>query len=838
MLICTDGQFDNKDQAHAESKINEYISPYPSMHTIYLGFMDAFDLKGSSLCRSYKFTPYLAKDPSSIIDVMQDIANQMSGRYTLPEANFKISGNTVTVDLNQYEYSFKNVSVIVQNSGARSVSAKYEGKEIVPVQQCFFNPKSLNMKSGYSAVFKGDPYMYGGKLELTFDTEVKDVAVLAEPALNIEHYYEYLDGDEYKRVDMQYINSHLRPDDKIRIGYEVREKANNKIMDLEKLFGEVETKVSYAEQSGACGDEFSLVLGTNEVSVSVSVMGGKYTMYSSDTCIVESDPTHYRIEDKGCPELISSNGGKNPSIQSLYTVYVSNAPIGSKDALEKYTVEHSFVNENGEEITSKLQVNPDGTLTALTEIPFGAFGQYTETLKVISPDGISREHTHSAAYVPTSVEVKATENAAFTLTESQLSKNGTHIRFELMTDGAPINFDSNIISYSLTIGDVELSSYAVIEGNVLTYVPNSDTLSTVPIKAGELEIKLVANLTTDTSIMSEASANIIVERSSYVLEAIQSPNKRVDRFALDESTAVLRFRLLRDGEPMPLNEMQNLYNSGDIAVKDKGTFGSFVWLPCGKEVSVEAYEGYGTVNVRVTRDMINPFQTFFAMLILNGEKEVSVSCFGCEDTDSFEFTASSLWSYIWRILVILLVIHIILFIIGFFIAKSFPSGTFLRIRLPMDSSSKITMSYVPVNLGFKEKWLWHWRRFVFVLPFWGNQPDESIAGLAEIKFVKGKEKAQIKFLKNMRSLSFTRDSSEAGKAYQTIMKEISKKDYKGSRQPIKDILTSGEVRRYYKGQSNGAKVVGQESNMGTTPYGIFDSEQKLKEIFVFVKRKD
>lgn len=837
VVIFTDGAFNYG--VDSEAAIRKYIDAYPSLHTIYLGFVDAPDLGGSSLSNEYKFTSYTAKNPDTIVDVMQDIANQMSGRYTLPSAAYKIDGNKVTVNLDSYEYSFKNVSVIAQNCGASINSVTYSLGNVSVSQSCSITPyeelAKIGMQAGCSAVIKGDPYLYGGELTIEFSSPVTDVAILAEPALAIVHYFEYSDGGEYKRVDMQYINSNLSDEDSIRVGYEVYERAKGTQIDLDKLFGDVETKVTYAGNSYVCGEDFPLVVGINDIGVSVSVMSGKYTMYSSETCIVESDPTYYRI-DAGD---VSISAGANPQFVSEYTVYVDNRPIDS-NLLKNgtYALEYKLTAPDGSSVEDAVpKISDNGKLVITKNLKFGEYGEYEEWVKVTSPEGITREQTRTVAYVPASLTLNVIENGELTMTEHQLSKNESTVKFELSADGVPISFDGSVVAYSLTVNGVDVTAYTGTESNMLSYTPSSSTLSTVPILQGDMDIELSVSLCTDASVSASAKSHISVESSSYSVENVSSPSKSVDRFALDDSQAVLYFRILRDGEQVGANDMQNLYSVGEITASDTGTFSKYFWLPCGLDVSFEEQSGGGVIAVRVVRDMPNPIQTFAAMLILNGEKTITVTCRGSEAQDSFDFAASNLWSYIWRILVILLIIHTILFLIGFIVCKNFVSGTYLRIRLPDDDSSKIGVSTKPVNLTFGEKWGWHFKRFIFMLPVLANQTGDIAFGKIEYKFTRGKEKDQIRFIRDMRSLEYTKMGNEAGLLYEAYLKEFRSKKYMGGTPRVKDSITAGAVRTMYRGNDVGAKVQNKECNLTQTPYGFYDSDNKLKEIIMFIRRK-
>lgn len=845
-FVDEDTNFDGKDdyksynsQSEIEDAIASYISDYPSLNTIYLGFgnvgnNEVYDLADGSLSEKYKFSSYVAdlgKGPDTLAEAMQEIANQLSGRYTLDPASYTVDGNTVTVDLAKFPYSFKSVSVMAQNCGATIDGAYLDGSTLPILQKCtIIPPEGLDdMKTGCSAVIKsntGDCFPKK-ELRLTFNAPVESLSLLAEPYISLTHYYEY----KGERVDMQFINSNLTEGDEIVVRYEAKDGANGTAFDMKDAFGKVVTKVTYAGNSYECGDKIPLTVGKNEVGVSVSVMDGQYTLYSSEICIIESNPLNFRVMHEGdCPATFTTTG--KPVLQSTYLIYKEGNPITSKAALGMYTVEVEVTDANGNVINRAGIINDDGTVTVRTELPASGYGEYTEWIKVIDPDKLFREHSHTVNYIPAKIYLQSTGDAGFTMTETEIAENYDKvIRFALTTEGgAPMPFDG--MEYTLTVNGTKIESPSV-EDNILSFTPNSH--SEASMDAREHTVELTASLIGHPEIAAEASTAFTVTPSTHEMVNYDSPCKTVERFALDENTAVVYFQLLRDNKPLSESELQARINEGKITVTDKGTFSKNFMLPCGKTYKAETVNGEGVIAVRVTRDWINPFQSFEAMFILNGAKPVTATYGDTAATDAFTFTPSSLWSYIWRILVILLVIHLTLFIIGFFIARSYPTGTFLKISLPTDDSSKIRISSVLMNFSFKDKWLWHYKRLIFMLPIFGDQPGRSLFGMASIKFTK-KEKPQYAFLMTLRDLTRAQPTNEGGRDFAAILKEIGSKKFKGVIPRVKDTVTAGILRKMYRPKGPDAKVAGQESNISGTAYGKFDSNQKLKEILVFIKK--
>lgn len=696
LVILTDGAFNGVTKGDVEdtsSCVEGYISQYPSLNTIYLGFVDAVDLSGSSLTSKYKFSPYIAKDVDSIVDAMQKIANLLSGRFTMPKETFSVSGSTVTVDLNKYEYALKSISIIAQNCGAEIESAVYNTNDMKVSQPCILRPnKNLGIATGYSGVIKGDPYFNGGTVTITFSAPIaeENLAILAEPALNMTSYIECKDGNSFKRVDIQYVNENLRQGDIIRIGYEITEMANGTPIDISKIFGETKTKVIYAGNSYECGQEFPLVLGTNDIGVTVSVMDGKFVMHDSIKCVIEQDPSYFRIEAAFSDNLNSTA----KVLKSVYTVFANNAPL-TKLELEAYGISITTTNSDGTEIAATYVIGNDGKIIVSSDISSGGFGVYNEYIKVTSPIGTWREHSHSVNFYPSSIDVKLISGDGLSMTEAELANGFGEIKFELTADGLPLSFDSGIIDYKLMFADADVASFATVEGNVLTYVPRTIDTGKGALTPGQIAITLTASLKNDQAVTDSAEVKFTLNPSVYELQVIQSPDKKIDRFLINANDAVLYFNILRDGDTMSAAELEALYKDGKIKLDGKGMFTNPL-LPCASAVTSEIYDGVGVIAVRTERDQAKLFACFTSMFLFNN-KEVTFTYGNNTVSDSFDFTSSNVWSYIWRILVIIAIIHVILWAVGFAFRKNFPAGALVGVSLAGRTTGNVSSTAIPIN---------------------------------------------------------------------------------------------------------------------------------------------
>ena len=888
LVVLTDGAFNEQTSSYgADAVVESHIKDFPSLRTIYFGLgSDSPDLSGSQLTKKMPFTPYRAASTDDIVSAMQSVANQLSGRYTLESKYYSVNGSTVTVDLNKCELAFKTVSVIAQDCGVTLVSAKHDGKTVNVAQPCVIEPKGLTdkIKNGYSGVIAGSPYLSGGKLTLEFSGPVSanKLNILAEPALVIDSYLEYKNGANWEKTTMQYINANLSQNDKIRVGYDVYEQAGGGIVDLSKIFGESKASVTYAGKTYNVGDEIPLVVGNNEIGISVSVMDGAYTMYSSIICIIEQNPTYYRVENK-CDEEFSVTTKK---AQAVFTVYSNNMPLSaanlskydwkvsvkapdgsdadfktsvgadgkvtvdvtaargaygdyqidftitseygisrsashtvkyypksieikgthpesfpkgvtvaeseytisidgtqlSAEDLGKYTWELKTYAPGGSEAQTKVTIGADGKIKSVLDVSSGSYGSYETKLKIVVSESFQKEYTHAIKNYPTTVTMNALDKGGYSVSQYQLTVNERPMSFELFSDGQPFVFNNGITTYKVVVGGTDVTQYAVADGNVLKYAPRVEHFSEA-LSLGEMTVNVSVSCSEAASLNASASNTMKVIETVYKVEPVEHSKKSVDRFRLGSIDAALYFRVLRDGDAMPVDELAACIESGEIKIKDKkGTFGWQIWLPCGKEITTETVGGEPVITFRATRDWIKPLDNFAAMLIFNGDKPVTVEYMGVEGTDAITFTKSPIWSYVWRILLILFIIHCGLYIAGFFNGKckSLPSGVFVSASLN-NNGSDVRFNLTEINFTFWEKYGWHLARFIphSKKLWWYHQPDIEDMGDIVYGYFES-DSPTFRFNgKGMRKIKTPVAATATKKIFFEYLNDISKYDGKG-----------------------------------------------------------
>ena len=460
LIVLTDGAFNaqpswwtdgaawsgSDDQYKTNKIIEHHIADFPSLKTIYISFAGGVDLRNDSyLSDRFSVTPYFAPTGVELVTELCKVSNQISGRYTLDGDKFSIDGNTVTIDLNKIDFSLKSLSVIAQDCGATLEEVRYNGEPIsadLITQESIIKSNmrpgvDLGMRDGYSAVINGDSFFLGGRLEMKFSgpVEKEKISIMAEPALSIVPFVEFQKKNEttWTAVDAeeaaQYINENLIKDDKVRVTYKVIEQAGGTEIDIQNVFSDVESTITYAKKSFAVGEAIPLEIGNNEIAVSVGVMGGAYKMYSSIRCIIEANPEAYKVVGT-VGDSISYFGG---AASASYVVYAGGYSLDQAELGGGYRWVLELTCPDGSVKEIPTSVNSSGIISANITATPGLFGQYKATFKVYSPFSISRSHTQHLNYAKPNITIEASGTD-----EVKYSNTAANVTFTVKADGIPL----------------------------------------------------------------------------------------------------------------------------------------------------------------------------------------------------------------------------------------------------------------------------------------------------------------------------------------------------------------------------------------------------------------
>ncbi len=768
LIILTDGEFSNV--SNITNTITNRISPYTSLNTIYYNFGEG-ELPQID---NYPFSGYKSNNSAELVTQMQAIANKMSGRFKLDLQDDQISGNKITLDLSKYDISFNSISIVAQNIGGKIVSAKYKGSTISSVDELVLTNEVRpgviveDMNTGYLASYN-TYFNREGLFEIEFDvpiTNKDDVSILVEPSLYMEPYLEYKDENgNFIEADMQYINSHLKPGHDIKVQYRVFDEKTHKQVNIEKLFGDVSTKVSYAGKSYNTDEVIQLVVGKNQISLDVTADESNYTLHSSFMCIIDKNPEDFRIQSK----VIKNINEDLRKHKIEYEVYYEGFKIKSKEELNKFTISVKGYAPDHTELSLNYNVTSNGLITVPVNLVGDDFGAYEVILKVTSEDHISRTNEERFNVYPTDLEVEVLNKDKLSLSQYELIDNSEEVTFFVSNKGKEIFLDNDFLDYKLEIDGKDVTAFTSQVGGRVSIIPNKDTVSNDSI--GDKNIKFTISHP-DIGVFTAEYVFSVCE-TVYSIEALATDNKNVDIYKLKDCNATTNFRLLRDDKPLPYEEVVELFESGNIKVKING----FMWLnflPCDVTTSVEEINNEPVIVCKVIKDYPRPFDSLFASFIATGAKEVEVSFNDVSNVDTFILNPVSLFSRIIRwiiiVLIILFIIHLVLYIIGFFILKQFARGYIIVFKMDIDDDNEMEKAngIKGVNQDYKEILIWHLKRFI---PFKELIPQPNIK-YSGATIVKKNNKDYIKFKTDMYRADIL-EGSVVSSIYKSYINEVS-----------------------------------------------------------------
>lgn len=719
LVILTDGAFDytGGDAVTAANMLTPFLNKYSSFQMLYLAFSQgAIDLTGSAVLKPYgDFHAYMAAEPSDIAATMQSVANRITGRYSLSADAYERDGNTVVLDLDKVDFGLRSISMMMQDSNARLQSATYNGKSLSVSQKVIIaaNTAALGIKDGESAVLRqgsATDVFSGGKVVLTFDKVITDedmrnFSVLLEPALSLNLVLS-LDKDGKQRVDAATINSTMKPGEKIYVSYEVFEEGSGEKVNLNDLFGHagaIGESVAYGGKKYGVGEPIALLEGTGEVSVTVSVMNGTYTLYDSFPIVVLKAPEYFRIKKESTTVV----GGDPAVTETVFTVYDNNTAITDNTVLATYQPTVTARDENGNDLSSCLSWRTEGgKLIAKLDVTGKLFGNYILDVRVVSPDGNPRTLAEPVPYYPTTVSLETEGETSHSMTLHELISNDKGYTFVLSSDGSPMEFTNSMVSYTVKVGDTDVTAFAVANGDRLTFVPTKEALGTTGDKTGNYKVKVTVTVPVSASDKKTVTAETDLALTSTVFELVpvtESNSGTVNRFRLHKNETSVYFRVLRDGAVLPEEELSALLTAGELTV-DHSKYGFFL-SPLSSEETVEVLNGEAVLRVRFcsSQGAVLPF-LMTSMFVFGNEREVVASYGSLSASQTVKLAPVNIFTqYVIRVLVYLYIIQLIVVLVTFKSTDRFPQGAIIEVKLDRKDNTKIQKSASVIKIiGVKD----------------------------------------------------------------------------------------------------------------------------------------
>lgn len=707
-VLLTDGQFNElKSEVELADRLSAYLGKSAAFHMIYFGISDqAWKLLPQDMNNDPAFTGHHAGDGMETVKAMQAIGDQLSGRFALDDSLVHRNGNKLTVDLS-FDFAIRSLSVVAQNAGATVTSAVYRdtnGEEPLSISSLCTIPASraLGLGQGFTGSFARESGTFGGgQLELTFDQALnRDVSlsVTASPGLYVDAFFLYEEGGTWKEGDRNYISSNMAPGARVKVGYRLLEEGSHREIALSSLPGASSAGVSFGGSNHTLDEALPLQLGQNDFLLSLSLLDRKLSLFSPLRCYIQDNPTFFRVEGS-LNDRVDGDPHRN---EGVFTVYFENKPLNKKD-LAAFQVAVSGRTPAGEAMDLSYTAGADGKLSVPLDLAGKAYGVYTLQVSVTSEKGVTRQAELSVPHYPDALTLTPDGGNSMSFTAHGLKNNTTSLAFVLtMTGNEPLAFDNGLVTVSLTRDGTALPASAYrLEGNRLIFTPDAANIP-VPAEGGTVTLTASVHCAARPELDTSASFTVEVKPSSYVILPVDTGCTSVGCFDIADRTASVAFAVKRDGEYIPKEELETLWQEGKITLTSKEV--EAFLAPMNGEITADAIDGVPVLRYRLIEGHGGILRFFFtSKLTARGEKTVTASLTGISNTADARAVLTvekgSAAGYIWRGLLWVFLIWLILWLVTLpFVTRVQPM---VMVKITLSGSVRINAK--PINLSKRQQ---------------------------------------------------------------------------------------------------------------------------------------
>lgn len=391
---------------------------------------------------------------------------------------------------------------------------------------------------------------------------------------------------------------------------------------------------------------------------------------------------------------------------------------------------------DGQDVTSCVTVSGNTLTLCPDENTPGAAvpGDHTVTVSVAG-DRVGLQASASVALriSPAAYAVAVTGPQRLDKTPHTLTSRPEGFTFTLTESGAPVDFASPLLRYTVLVGSVDVTAYVTVSGNTLQYIPAPDHFPG-GVPQGESAVTVTVYGATDSVARASATATLSLSPSAYTITPLPAANTTADRFALDKTDACLRFRVTRDGEPLTGAELEQALADGSVQVQDGGI--GFFLFPCGLASSAAEENGEGILLLQVVQDQPAFFAFFTSLLIPSGERKVSVGLGNAVSEGALSFTPSPLPGYLLRILLFVLIVYVLVFLILTPSRKRHEKRQWVTITVSKTTGAAIKKPK-KVNCTLTDRLIFG--RLVPVVGLFRNQKEVKMGGKLSLAFKNGRD---------------------------------------------------------------------------------------------------
>ena len=334
-----------------------------------------------------------------------------------------------------------------------------------------------------------------------------------------------------------------------------------------KVLDNYDIKLKFISYDGAESEITPVIEENGKISANVNIVSdvyGDFKVVISVASKAGGDPKEYTHTFKVHPSSISITGDHIDAFETgvtkseaKYWIKLDGVQL-TKEELNKYNWKLVVYAPGGvKEYGKVLTIDDDGTINAEFDVAGAGYGVYETQVELIIGEECQEKYTNKTKNYPTSVSLNAVGTQKLSISQYQMLSNENGISFELLTGGIPFVFNNGLTTYKVLLGDKDITEFVTIDENKLYYVPHADQFGgALPI--GDHTVTVRVDCADIPALSTSASTDFAVTKTLFEIVSLTTTNKKVERFKLKDVDATIYFQVLRDGVPLPLEELHNL----------------------------------------------------------------------------------------------------------------------------------------------------------------------------------------------------------------------------------------------------------------------------------------
>ena len=533
------------------------------------------------------FTAVYAKNQDQIISTMQNLANRISGRYSVSQG-VKFNGKEVTLQVSSETSPIRNIAILAQKTNAKLLSAvdsagqklnvNRPANEQYPQNSSYYNVPAGTKGAHTALITSPDGKFKAGTVKLTFSEAVNanDFSLMYEPAVHINLTLQQKDAAG-NWVDVPY-GEKVQGGKPMRVNYEIVEDGTNKPLDAAKLPGAITEHITCGDKTVNKGGEFAAPTANTNINATISMMDGAYTVTTSRSIqVVALDDYTFEVSD-------------------ALSFYPDELATNSKDYLE-FKVLYKGKPATGEQLEGfSLDT---GDLKGTLKPPEKGVFRFTPKEENRAPGEIDVKLCFQGnAVASQKVTVKelvityaAKAENDLTIFSNEVTTNTKPIVFAVTrtrgTETGPLPQEDSagfVVEAKTADGTVlkGVTTYADGKLHFVTNDPNG--------QAGEYTVSLMR----DGETLATAHLSVLKYNAQFTAEVFPLGDGKVDLLNLRKNQSSLAYVIYADGVPCTAVQLEGMI--GNMILLEHDQPGKFMDM----DVSVGSYDGKAALIVRPT----------------------------------------------------------------------------------------------------------------------------------------------------------------------------------------------------------------------------------------------